>query len=128
MGDGSEAHRWEHGVYWGLCKLTGQYRLFRDGMLRFARTVKRVPNPDKWCSDRLQQVSLTPWKLHNPKTDEVIFKKKVDAEAEAKQAQQDILRKIKRAPITRSDLDDFGHTAGCPNATTLSGMVMAIRR
>ena len=114
MHDGSQAHRWSIGTFLGLCKMTGQYRLFSNGTVKYARTVRRVPDQEKWCSERLQEITVTPWNLHIPRDADVIFKKKLEAEAEVEKAKEEILRKIRRAPITKADLENFGHTAGCP--------------
>ena len=114
LSHGEQGHRWSTGTFLGLRRKTGQYRLFADGSVRYARTIKRVPNNEKWCEEKVQAITVTPWKLHAPKSGDVIFKKKFEAEEEMRQVLEDILRIVKRAPITQGDLEAFGYTAGCP--------------
>ena len=40
--------RWGDGIFFGICKMTGQYRLFSNGAIRCARTVMRKPSQEKW--------------------------------------------------------------------------------
>ena len=40
----------------------------------YARTILRKPNPNKFNKDDLAKVAVTPWSLHVPKVDEVIFR------------------------------------------------------
>ena len=46
-----------------------------DGIV-YARTILRLPEPNKWDKDELAKIKATPWSLHTPKDTEVVFKDK----------------------------------------------------
>ena len=52
---------------------TGQYMIHVGDGIQYARTVMRLPEPNKWEKDRLAEIKATPWSLHVPKDPEVIF-------------------------------------------------------
>ena len=92
MDDGSKAHRWDEGVFLGVCKTSGQYKIFSKGQLRLARTLRRLPDCQKWSVEKLQGVTATPWQLHVPRDQEVIFRDKALADLETSTAE--VLRQI----------------------------------
>ena len=114
MSNGDQVHRWNAGVCVGFCNMTGQYKIACAGVLRMACTVKRLPNAHKWSSGKVLSATVTPWKTHTPNSPVVIFQKCEDAELAARRAEEELVRKTKRAPITRADLADHGITPGCP--------------
>ena len=65
--DGAHAYRWDEGIFVGMCKLTGQYRLYCDGVIRAARTIRRLLEQQQFDSHKLQQINRTPWKLLIPR-------------------------------------------------------------
>ena len=88
--------------------------VFSSGTARLTRTLERVPNPQKWNAEMVQDVTATPWHIHVPKSPEVIFRKKYEAEEAAKNAEEEFVQKVRRAAIAKQDLIDVGYTAGCP--------------
>ena len=77
-----------------------------------ARTIRRVPDPQKWSMQKLQEIDISPYSLHIPKEPGVVFAEKANVELE--HAKQEVLRQVRRAPIRRADLDAYGFTEGCP--------------
>ena len=112
--DGERAYRWKQGLFLGIDNITGQYKLFPDGQIKFSRTIRRMPDPEKFQLDRVKDVMLTPWEARVSKSEDVIFRERIDAEQKLIAAREQAIRQIKRAPLKRSDIDDFGHTPGCP--------------
>ena len=76
-GDGRRFHV---GTYVGVDRRTGQYMIHVGDGIQYARTVMRLPEPNKWEEDRLADIRATPWSLHVPKDPEVIFRDKKDAD------------------------------------------------
>ena len=60
----------------GNDKRTGQYVVFDQdlGGIKHARTIMRVPEPQKWSLDRIKEVSATPYSTHVPDVPEVTFR------------------------------------------------------
>ena len=73
-----DGRRWHSGVFVGIDRRTGQYKIYSDDQVRLARTVVRVPEVDKWCKDSLSGVRITPWDLHVPRETEIIFTENFD--------------------------------------------------
>ena len=77
---GDQLWRWGTGVFLGPCKLSGQYRIYSDGGIRMARTIKRLPDPQKWKPEIIQNITLTPWQVHAAKSQDTNLQKTVDIE------------------------------------------------
>ena len=86
--------------------------LHGDEGIKFARTVVRLPEANKFDKAESSKVASTPWDLHRRRETEVISKDK-------KQEQEDRMRENKivlsRAVyIKPGDLTKFGLMRGCP--------------
>ena len=77
----------------------------------YARTVGRKPNPLKLDKDDLAEVGVTPWSLHVPKVDEVIFRDPKVSDKDDFKEKTAIARQVYIKP---SGFPEFGHTRGCP--------------
>ena len=64
----------------GVDRCMGQYMVHRGLGIQYARTVMRLPEPNKWDKDKLAEIGATPCLLHVPTDPEVVFKDKKDAE------------------------------------------------
>ena len=106
--------RWSKGIWLGFDLKTGQNVVYDCGeggeQIRHARTVMRLPDPQKWDSDRLSSIKITPWSNFKADDPESRFREydRVD-----KPAPEDSITKARRIYIRQKDLDDFGYTAGC---------------
>ena len=74
-GDG---RKWHEGTFVGVDQRTGQYMIDDSGVIKFARTIMRMPEPDKFNKTELARVAVTPWDMHVPREMEVVFKDKSD--------------------------------------------------
>ena len=54
----------------------GQYMVHDSGNKRFARSIMRMPEPDKFNKEELAKIAVTPWDLHVPREPEGILKDK----------------------------------------------------
>ena len=64
--------RWGDGVFLGICKRTGQYKVYSEGQRRFARTIMRKADQFKWDVTKLQAVGIATWQNHRGQKGEVI--------------------------------------------------------
>ena len=64
----NDDHKWHHGIVFGTCPSTGQYILHcvERKMIRFARTIKCLPDESKWCSADIEDVRTSPYDNHKP--------------------------------------------------------------
>ena len=106
--------RWGDGIFLGICKMTGQYRLFSNGAIRYARTVMRKPTQEKWNLEEVQKVDVSTWRVHKPRDVEPIHAQKFEGEDGLEAAIDSAIKSTRRAPIKEKDLKDFGYTDGCP--------------
>ena len=102
--------KWHDGVFLGIDKRTGQYILHSDDGIKFARTILRVADSEKWNTEVVQKVNATPQSLHEPREPEVIFREPVPR-AEDPPAKQAVARQVY---ISKRDLELHGYTQGCP--------------
>ena len=47
-----------------------------SGSIKFATTIMRMPEPDKFNKEELAKIAVTPWGLHVPCEPEVVLKGK----------------------------------------------------
>ena len=79
--------------------------------LKYARTIMRVPNAEKWDKDELQKITVTPKSLHVPKEPEVVFKEPAPQPVDPARPKQIVARQVY---IKRADIEKNGFTRGCP--------------
>ena len=106
--------RFHIGTLFCIDRRTGQYILHGDEGIKFARTVVRLPEANKFDQAELNKVASTPWDLHKPRETEVVFKEK-------KEDEEDLMKENKIAVsravyIKPEDLTKFGLTRGCPKS------------
>ena len=109
--------KWSTGVWLGLERRTGQYTIYDIELkaVRHARTILRLPEPQKWSIGDVQGIAVTPWSIHEPTGPEVTFPQK-DTAPENLPAKQ---RMARRMYIRQEDLDKHGYTQGCPKCDHL---------
>ena len=108
----SDCRRFHIGTFVGIDLRTGQYMLHGDEGIKFARTIVRLLEANKFDKAELSKVASTPWDLHKPREAEVILKDK-------KEDEEDFMRDNKMALsravyIKPEDLTKFGLIRGCP--------------
>ena len=62
-GDGT---RWNVGAFIGVDRRTGQYMIHDGGEVKYARTILRMPESNKFGRTELAKIAVTPWDLHVP--------------------------------------------------------------
>ena len=58
----------------GIDQRKGQYMIHDGGQVKYARTVVRMPEVNKFDRDKLAKIAATPWDFHVPRGTEVVFK------------------------------------------------------
>ena len=98
--------RWGKSIFIGLCKRTGQYRIFADGIVKYARTVMRLPDGEKWNLKPLQDVNICPWHVHVSKAATGLFHEKFEDDETLKEAMESVLKSVRNPPppIKKADL------------------------
>ena len=109
-----DEHRFHHGVFLGLCPLTGQYVVHdvERKVVRMARTIKMVPDNMKWRPDDIEAVRVTPYDMHVTASGPgVVFQDRPEQPGDADPARKITVRKLY---IKGADIAAFGFTVGCP--------------
>ena len=106
--------RFHSGVFVGIDQRTGQYMIYADDTIKLARTVTRVPEAEKWNTEALSNIRMTPYSMHVPNEPEVIFKDKPTTADEVQEARPNIARQLYLKPDDVLGPDGCGLTRGCP--------------
>ena len=108
--------RFSEGIFLGIDRRTGQYMLYANDEVKFARTIVRVPEREKWSKELLSAVKLTPRSLHQPRDSEIVFREKVDEEGKLFDDRVVVARQLQ---LRASDFAEHGLTRGCPKCNQL---------
>ena len=84
------------------------------GGVRYAQTLLRLPEPQKWSIDDIKNVLTTPRAIHESEGPEVIHHESTIEVAQKKPAQ------VRRLYIMPEDLEAHGYTNNCKPCPTLS--------
>ena len=58
--------RWEYGIFIGVRRRSGEVYVATEGkMVKMARTIRRVPEEDRWAVANFDLVRQAPWNLGN---------------------------------------------------------------
>ena len=68
-----------------------------------------MPSPSQWSKEKIEQVSVTPWSMHERQVPEITHR-----EAEPAVETQEKESQIRKFYIKQSDLDAYGYTQHCP--------------
>ena len=120
---------WGQGLFIGYKSQSGEYMVANmDGAYK-TRTIKRMPEPERWKKDLLENMPWTPWRIKNP------TERNRTNEAEAMQhdpfLEIDVDKSIELPPppkrdedamprrvyLTKALLDKYGMTDGCIGCT-----------
>ena len=109
-----DEHAWHNGIFLGMCSMTGQYTMFDEELkvIKYARTIKLVPDALKWDAQLIEQCDKTPYTEHEGTGPDVVFQ-----EREPQAADEDVPRRVARSRhlyIKAEDIRAYGHTVGCP--------------
>ena len=120
---------WQNAIFIGYKTQSGEYVVANDAGVYKTRTMKRMPEAERWAKDALENLKWTPWKLKD--SDGV-------AREDRDQPDHEVMMDIpldktidiplpprvegdsapRRAYITKAMLDKFGMTEGCMGCTT----------
>ena len=103
-GDG---RRWHVGAFIGIDRRTGQYMTHDGGEVKYARTILRMPEANKFDRTELAKIAVTPWDLHVPREDAVVLKDKKEVVDDNLQDKAAMSRQVYIKP---SDIQEFGLT------------------
>ena len=81
-------------------------------IVKMARTVKLVPDADKWNTDSIESLTQTPFSEHVAQDQGVVFQERDAQPGDVDPASKKSLSR--RLYILPKDLKDFGFTVGCP--------------
>ena len=120
---------WQEGVYLGFKTQSAEYMIANSEGAFKTRTIKRVPECERWRKDGIEELRWTPWRVkeghgsrgtieadqseHNPFL-EVDLDKSIDLPTPAKVVEDAMPRRVY---ITRATLSKFGMTDGCLGCT-----------
>ena len=100
--EGTMAARWNRGIFLGICRMTGRYLIWDDGVATAARTIIRLPDVQKWDKEKVAAVTSRPWQLHERKEPAVQFREPTDGPAPDRGPEQ--TRETRRLYIKRADV------------------------
>ena len=109
-----DEHRWHRGIFLGMCAMTGQYTLYDEEkkVVKQARTIKLVPDQQKWDVELIEEVASTPYNEHAGHEHEVAFQDRPSRPEDEDPAKK--IAKSRRIYIKGEDIKAFGYTVGCP--------------
>ena len=115
---GETGLRFRTGVWLGLCLRTGQDIIFDDvdRVVRYARTIQRLPDNEKWQLDMVSEVNVLPGSDRPTVEPEARMRPEARAEQELRETRATQMR---RMYIKAADLKMYGFTAGCPKCERL---------
>ena len=109
-----DEHRWHHGIFLGMCAMTGQFILYDKltRRMRHARTIKLLPDRLKWDSTLIEEVKSTPYDEYAGHDQEVAFQARPSKPGDSDEARKAI--KSRRMYLKGEDFKVFGYTVGFP--------------
>ena len=108
------APRFHYGIWVGVNDASGEYLLLTPGGLKKARTIRRLPEEDKWDGEYVNLCKGTPWD-HEGKEAVEDIRADIDmpAAVEHKGEGTDEGARMQRMRITNEDVQAHGPTRGC---------------
>ena len=100
-------------MWLGVDPWTGQHIMFDEdfGGIRMARSLLRMPQPQKWLLEAIRAVSATPWSEHEAREPGVI---QHDPAIEPAVRPEEKIVQTRRVYIRQADLVKHGYTKNCP--------------
>ena len=112
----SDDHKWHHGIFLGILGICSTQAstssIVERKTIKFARTIKCLPDESKWCSADIEAVRNSPYDNHKSVDPGVVLQ---DRPARAGDADQ-----LRKAPTGRNiyikgeDIRVYGYPVGCP--------------
>ena len=112
---GAHLLRYQPGVWLGVRPQTSEVIVGTDNGVFKARSVRRLPDSEKWCAETLKNITGTPWKPSDYDDSDKIrvrMPEPVVLEPEAITRGGDV--EPRRFKIEKRDLEKYGHTRHCP--------------
>ena len=99
------------GTYIGFDKTSCEHKFIADSRIVSSRHPVGLPEPERWSSDILEQITILPWKAIGG--DEVV-KFEVGEAVPAPNSLEADLKKVRGFYVLPQMLREFGYTQGCP--------------
>ena len=113
--------RFYYGAFVGINEVTGEYLLLTPDGLERARTIRRLPEEDKWDMIFVNSCKGTPWDFEGKQViedlSETLSMPEIDKEKEVDLAEGG---KFQRMRITQADINEHGPTRGCGGCRALA--------
>ena len=104
--------RWADAVFLGYSRSSNTYRLCTAEGLVTARSLNRLPQPNRWSAEALAAIKATPWSERERSAPEVRFQDPAAHREEPVEVA--IPAPTRRFRINDADLRRHGFTDGCP--------------
>ena len=108
--DGNMGAQWAEAIFLGYSRFSNTFIVYTPTGVDTARTLRRRPENERWSSERLAQVTATPWSIYERPAVQVRFR---EAAAPAGDTEHDPPVVIRNMRINKADLDQYGYTEGC---------------
>jgi len=114
--------RFHYGAFVGINETTGEYLLLTPGGLERARTIRRLPDEDRWDMVFVNSCIGTPWDFEGKQVIEDLSENlSMPAEAEKEpEVESAEGGKFQRMRITQADINEHGPTRGCGGCRALA--------
>ena len=109
--DGNMGARWDEGIFLGYHRSSNVYIVATPRGITTARSLKRRPMANRWCSEKLAAIRATPWSEREQPEVTVRFQEEA-ARAEGPEAAP-AQPQLRRFRINKKDLEEHGYTDGC---------------
>ena len=121
---------WKNGIFVGYKSNTGEYMVVNDEGAFKSRNVKRMPKEMRWDKAAIEAIRFTPWTVtdpsdgdrrsgahteHKPRV-EIAIDKEIRLQEPLQEERESIPRRVY---LTKSIIDKFGATDGCPGCITV---------
>ena len=110
--DGNMGAQWAEAIFLGYSRFSNTFIVYTSAGINTARTLRRRPESERWSSERLAQVTATPWSIYERPAVQVRFREAA-APSENDLDSQEQPVQLRNMRINKDDLDQYGYTEGC---------------
>ena len=105
--------KWNKGAWIGVDTKTSQYMVWDGDKVAFCRTIARLTDSQKWNSEELAKMRVTPWQMHEAKAPDVVFQERKPDEQAMRPDAPVVPRRMYLKPEDFDGPDGHGFTNGC---------------